>query len=242
MVQLSDSSLFKGALLDSFEKNGYVSTPQPPPQNFFEKAKKFVSDNPKAVIGVSAMGGILLGPFAFIGLVGAAGFGSTGIAAGSLAAWMMSLQGGATVAGSLVAVLQSIGAAGLGMTGSLATSAAGASILSGLSALFTKKLNENPEGLVQLEKFVKIYDQNDENGQSNVVFEMKNKLLNNDKALEDFFKIFNLTRSIVMTKQFNFLMNEAYSTRNLNTLNNRLVTTYGKENVKQRQRSILLVL
>ncbi|RIB20526.1 hypothetical protein C2G38_2035188 [Gigaspora rosea] len=242
MVQLSDSSLFKGALLDTFEKNGYVSAPQPPSQNFFEKAKKLVSENPKAVIGVSTVGGIILGPIAFIGLVGAAGFGSTGIAAGSLAAWMMSLQGGATAAGSLVAVLQSIGAAGLGMTGTLATGAAGASILNGLSALFTKKLNENPEGLVQLENFVKIYDQNDENGQSTVVFELKNKLLNNDKALEDFFKIFILTRSIVVTKQFNFLMDEAHSTRILNTLNNRLVTTYGKENVKQRQRSILLVL
>ncbi|RIB04134.1 hypothetical protein C2G38_707955 [Gigaspora rosea] len=242
MVQLSDSSLFKGPLLDSFEKNGYVSTPQPPSQKFFEKAKKLVSDHPKAVIGVSTVGGIVLGPIAFIGLVGAAGFGSTGIAAGSLAAWMMSLQGGATAAGSLVAVLQSIGAAGLGMTGTLVTSSAGASALGSLSALITKKLNENPEGLVQLEHFVKIYDQNDENGQSTVVFEMKDKLLNNDKALEDFIKTFILTRSIVMAKQFNFLMDEACSIRSFNILNNRLVTNYGKENVKQRQRSILLVL
>ncbi|CAG8848468.1 37808_t:CDS:1, partial [Gigaspora margarita] len=124
--------LFKG-LLDFF---GYVSTPQPPPQNFFETATQLVLDNPKVAL---TLGGLILGPFGFIGLVGAAGFGSAGIAAGSLAAWMMSLQSGATAAGSLVAVLQSIGAAGLGMTGTLVTSTLGATILGGLSALFTNE-------------------------------------------------------------------------------------------------------
>ncbi|CAG8805776.1 4680_t:CDS:1 [Dentiscutata erythropus] len=236
MVQLSDSSLFKGTLLDSFEKNGYVSVPQPPPQNFFEKAKKLVSDHPKATIGALTVGGAVLGPLGFVGLVGAAGFGSGGIAAGSLAAWMMSLQGGATAAGSLVAILQSIGAAGLGMTGTLITSTAGATVLGALAM----KLNENPEGLAQLDNFVKIYDQNGENSQSIVVFEMRNKLLNNDKALDDFLKIFGLTKNIVKTKQFRFLMDEAYSTRGFNILNNRLVTSYGKEHVEQKQQSIIL--
>ncbi|CAG8508855.1 6849_t:CDS:2 [Dentiscutata heterogama] len=233
MVQLSDSSLFKGALLDSFEKNGYISVPQPQPQNFFEMAKKLVSDHPKATtIGILTVGGMVLGPLGFAG----------GIASGSLAAYMMSLQGGATASGSLVAILQSIGTVGLGMKGALMTSAAGATVLGGLSTLITKKLNENPEGLAQLDKFVKIYDQNGENSQSIVVFEMRNKLLNNDKALDDFLKVFGLTENMVKTKQFRFLMDEAYSTRGFKILNNRLVTSYGKEHVEQKQRSIMLNL
>jgi len=44
----------------------------------------------------------------------AAGFTTAGITGGSIAAWMMSLYGGAVLSGSVVAVLQSIGAAGMG--------------------------------------------------------------------------------------------------------------------------------
>ncbi|CAG8567300.1 3099_t:CDS:2 [Racocetra fulgida] len=132
MAQLSDASLFKGTILDSFETNGYISTPPTPlpPQNFFEKAKKLVSDNPKATAGALTVGGLVLDPLAFVGLVGAVGFGSGGIAAGSIAAWMMSLQGGATAAG---------------MTGTLISSTTGVTLLGGLSALVSKKLDENPE-------------------------------------------------------------------------------------------------
>ncbi|CAG8781440.1 13949_t:CDS:1, partial [Cetraspora pellucida] len=119
MAQLSDDSrLFKGVILESFEENGYISTP-PPPSRIFEKTKKLISDNPKAVAGALTVSGLVLGPLAFVGAVGAIGFGSGGIAAGSIAAWIMSLNGGATAAGSLVAILQSVGAAGLGVTGTL---------------------------------------------------------------------------------------------------------------------------
>ncbi|VDI00533.1 Hypothetical predicted protein, partial [Mytilus galloprovincialis] len=59
-----------------------------------------------AVIGV---GGLVLGS-AILPLLG---FTSTGIAAGSWAAWMMSLYGGTIPAGSLFAILQSTGAAGV---------------------------------------------------------------------------------------------------------------------------------
>ncbi|XP_071140046.1 interferon alpha-inducible protein 27-like protein 1 [Mytilus edulis] len=59
-----------------------------------------------AVVGV---GGLVLGA-AILPLLG---FTSTGIAAGSWAAWMMSLYGGSVPAGSLFAILQSTGAAGV---------------------------------------------------------------------------------------------------------------------------------
>ena len=58
-----------------------------------------------AVIGV---GGVVLGA-AVLPLLG---FTSSGIAAGSWAAWMMSLYGGSVPAGSLFAILQSAGASG----------------------------------------------------------------------------------------------------------------------------------
>ncbi|ESO87214.1 hypothetical protein LOTGIDRAFT_229342 [Lottia gigantea] len=59
-----------------------------------------------AVVGV---GGLVLGA-AILPLLG---FTSTGIAAGSWAAWIMSLYGGSVPAGSLFALLQSTGAAGI---------------------------------------------------------------------------------------------------------------------------------
>ncbi|CAG8771761.1 11210_t:CDS:1, partial [Racocetra persica] len=56
-----------------------------------------------------------------VSLVQAIGFGTDGIAAGSFAARMMSLfGGGATAKGSIVAILQSIGAAGLSVEATIA--------------------------------------------------------------------------------------------------------------------------
>ncbi|CAG8791493.1 649_t:CDS:1, partial [Racocetra persica] len=234
------SSIFKGTILDSFEKNGYIFIPlsPDPPQSYFEKAKKFASDNPKTTFGALTAGGLLLGPLAAAGLVGAAGFGSGGIAAGSAAAWMMSLQGGATAAGSLVAILQSVGAAGLGVTGTLLSSTAGAAILNGLSAYITN----NPEKLEILENFVKIYDEGGENDNLIVVFEIRNELLTNDEALDEFFKIFDLTLPLIKTKRFKFLIHEECATEGLNILNNRFVTTYGEKCVEPKQQIIMLNL
>ena len=73
---------------------------------------------------------IIAAPFAVVGVVGAMGFGSAGIASGSMAAGMMSAEaiasGGAIAVGGTVATLQSIGAAGLGVAGTAASMSAGA--------------------------------------------------------------------------------------------------------------------
>ncbi|XP_019367767.1 PREDICTED: interferon alpha-inducible protein 27-like protein 2A isoform X1 [Gavialis gangeticus] len=65
-------------------------------------------------------------------ILGAAGFTATGIAAGSVAAKMMSAaavaNGGGVAAGSAVAVLQSVGAAGLSAATQSGIAAAGAAL------------------------------------------------------------------------------------------------------------------
>ncbi|NWX06832.1 IFI27 protein, partial [Caloenas nicobarica] len=70
----------------------------------------------------AAVGGVLPAGVLLVGVpavIGALGFTSAGITAGSLAAKMMSAaaiaNGGGVAAGSTVAVLQSIGAAGLSL-------------------------------------------------------------------------------------------------------------------------------
>jgi len=70
-------------------------------------------------IGLTAAAAIYGVPW----LVAALGFSTVGITASSIAAWMMSLYGGTVATGSVVAVLQSIGAAGMG---SVATAIVGA--------------------------------------------------------------------------------------------------------------------
>ena len=81
-------------------------------------------------IGVGTIALLVAAPFAFMGAVGAMGFGAGGIAGGSMAAGMMSAEaitaGGGVAAAGTVATLQSIGAAGLGVAGASAAATAGA--------------------------------------------------------------------------------------------------------------------
>mmetsp|Transcript_26261 Transcript_26261/g.60027 ORF Transcript_26261/g.60027 Transcript_26261/m.60027 type:complete len:403 (-) Transcript_26261:41-1249(-) len=95
-------------------------------------SKQIVGTGSAAIISAVAA------PFAVVGIVGAIGFGSGGITAGSIAAWMMSTEaiaaGGGVAAGGTVATLQSIGAAGLGAAGASVAAATGAVVGGGLSS------------------------------------------------------------------------------------------------------------
>ncbi|XP_059585588.1 uncharacterized protein LOC109283336 isoform X1 [Alligator mississippiensis] len=76
-------------------------------------------------------------------VLGAVGFTGAGIAAGSLAAKMMSTaaiaNGGGVAAGSMVAVLQSAGAAGLSLTTNIGLGAVGGGAGAAINRLFTKE-------------------------------------------------------------------------------------------------------
>ena len=75
---------------------------------------------------------IIAAPFAVMGATAGLGFGSGGIASGSIAAGWMSAEaiasGGMIAAGGTVATLQSVGAVGLGVAGTSAALGAGATI------------------------------------------------------------------------------------------------------------------
>ncbi|XP_060607237.1 interferon alpha-inducible protein 27-like protein 2B [Ruditapes philippinarum] len=75
-------------------------------------------------IGLAVAGGVV-STLGVPAALGALGFTSAGIAAGSAAAAWMSSYGGAVASGSLLAVCQSIGAAGLGAAGTAIGAAAG---------------------------------------------------------------------------------------------------------------------
>ncbi|KAF9344986.1 ribosomal 40S subunit protein S27A [Mortierella sp. AD094] len=73
-------------------------------------------------------------PVIFTSAVAAFGFGTGGIIGGTPAAALMASYGGTVTSGSICSTLQSIGAAGLGPTGLLVTSAVGAAISLGITA------------------------------------------------------------------------------------------------------------
>ncbi|XP_062996136.1 interferon alpha-inducible protein 27-like protein 2 [Elgaria multicarinata webbii] len=85
-----------------------------------------------STVVLSAIAGLGVATIAIPAAVGAMGFTGAGITSGSLAAKMMSLaaiaNGGKVAAGSVVAVLQSIGAAGLSAAAKTAITA-GAALL-----------------------------------------------------------------------------------------------------------------
>jgi hypothetical protein len=71
-------------------------------------------------VGVAALVAVpFVAPFA----VGALGFGATGIVKGTIAAKMMTASAGYVASGSTVAVLQSVGAAGVGKIATVAVAA-----------------------------------------------------------------------------------------------------------------------
>jgi hypothetical protein len=243
MVNLSEISvedIFRGLIVDSLSKDGFI-TQQPPPQSsesFFSRHKFFIG---------TMLAGVALGPAAFGGLVATLGFGEAGIAAGSTAAWMMSFYRGYVAAGSLVAILQSVGAAGLGIGGFIAAGAGGGLFAGLIAKLLLYILETNPEGLAELENFVSITNENDETNNTTTIFDMKRQLLvsNENEKLDSFFKGFDLAQQVAKdrTRQFRFLIIENEEcVEGSNFLYRKLIDTYGIDRVTSEQGSYFLNL
>ncbi|CAG8449439.1 12614_t:CDS:2 [Funneliformis mosseae] len=128
-------------------KDGFISNPLST-ESFFSRNKKYL------LAGTAVVAGAILGPIAIGGVVTA--LAEAGIAAGSIAAWMMSLEGGAVAAVSLVAILQSVGAAGLGIGAVIAFGSGGGIVGILIAKTMLKVLESNPERLAELENFVSI--------------------------------------------------------------------------------------
>ncbi|XP_023215672.1 uncharacterized protein LOC111618390 [Centruroides sculpturatus] len=108
------------------------------PNNSGNKGLKTV-----AIIG-GITAGAILGPLAVVGAVGALGFGAVGVTAGSIAAGIQSaVYGGSVASGSIFAICQSIGAAGLGIAGTASSAAAGATVGGIFTGITTKIIGSN---------------------------------------------------------------------------------------------------
>lgn len=95
-------------------------------EGIFDTSPTRFSWTTAATAVAGGVGAVVATPY----VLGAAGFTSVGIAANSTAAWLMSTMGGAATApmsaGGVVATLQSVGAAGLGLTGTAVVGGTGA--------------------------------------------------------------------------------------------------------------------
>ncbi|CAB4470427.1 unnamed protein product [Rhizophagus irregularis] len=227
LSDISDVNKCKGVIIDSLKKDKFIAQAnQPQQQDFGDKAKNFFSEHKTALLtGGFALAGLLAGPAIVGGIVGVIGFGEVGIAAGSIAAWMMSLHRGTVAAGSLVAILQSVGAAGLDIGGIIA-SGVGGSLFAGAIAKALLKTLESEEKLAELENFVSITATNS----GIVIFNVKSPLLTNNGALNSFCRGFDSARRITNTKRFEFQVVEECIDGS-NSLRRYLESTYGTDHV-----------
>ncbi|CAG8737748.1 12410_t:CDS:1, partial [Acaulospora colombiana] len=184
------TTILRGVILSSLMKDRHIAR-APEPESFFRRHKY------KMMIGGTILGAAL-GPFALTGGIAALGFGEAGIAAGSTAAWMMSLYGGYVTSGSIVAILQSVGAAGLGLGGIAASSIGGGTI----TAAIVRFLASNPQNLEELDNFVLITSENGLDTPAKVTFDIRNQLVvdNGVLKLESFLRGFDLALPLIRSR------------------------------------------
>ncbi|KAK0044366.1 homeotic protein female sterile [Biomphalaria pfeifferi] len=113
------------------------TSPAPPKTPNENEESKRESKSKKGLIliasGLAGIGAVAMAPAALT----AAGFGAAGITAGSLGASMVSLATNSGIGMGLVSVLQSAGAAGIGMTGNTLIGLGGAAVGGGMAAAAT---------------------------------------------------------------------------------------------------------
>ncbi|CAB4480090.1 hypothetical protein RhiirA5_480693 [Rhizophagus irregularis] len=119
-ILVSDEKLFAIILYSVFVNNKYLPSVRDAWKNSW-----ITGTSGALAIGLASA---IVAPFIISAIIYALGFGTGGIAAHSFGSWFMSLYGGVIAHGSLVSILQSIGAAGLGSLGIFSSSSFGAAI------------------------------------------------------------------------------------------------------------------
>jgi hypothetical protein len=233
---VSDEKLFAIVLYSAFVNNKYLTS------------VRDIWKNPwvTGTSGALAIGliGAVVAPFILSAIIYGLGFGAGGIAANSFGSWFMSLYGGMIARGSLVSILQSIGAAGLGTLGLFLSSSFGAAIgiligaIGGTKlATYLKEMDLNETEEQMLESFVQI-EENIYQDNNIIIFKLKPALLYDDKILKCFFDTFMSSSPFASSKLFRFDfieddLSKLKSEEKLNqTVHNLLIDGYEKSRVE----------
>ncbi|RGB37891.1 hypothetical protein C1646_740887 [Rhizophagus diaphanus] len=202
-ILVSDEKLFAIILYSVFVNNKYL-----PSVRDIWKNSWIIGTSGALAIGLASA---IVAPFIISAIIYALGFGTGGVAVNSFAAWFMSLYGGVIAHGSLVSILQSIGAAGLGPLGIFLSSSFGAAIGILIGAIGGSKLARYIEerDLIGVEKqmlksLVQIEHNTYQNNHHMVIFTLMPALLYNDILLRCFFEIFISSSPFVNSKLFRF--------------------------------------
>ncbi|GBB89207.1 hypothetical protein RclHR1_01590012 [Rhizophagus clarus] len=233
---VSDEKLFEIVLYSAFVNNEFLTS------------IRDIWKNPwvTGTSGAIAIGliGAIIAPIIVSAIIYALGFGTGGIAAGSFASWYMSLHNGMIVRGSLLSILQSIGASGLGSLGISISSSFGAAIgiligVIGGSKLgkFIEEMELNGTEKQMLESFVQI-EENVYHNNNIIIFTLMPALLYNDKILKCFFETFITSSPFANSKLFrfdfienNFLKLKSEEKRVNYTVYNLLIDDYEKSRI-----------
>ncbi|CAJ0627813.1 7053_t:CDS:2 [Entrophospora sp. SA101] len=146
-------------------------------------------------IGGAALVATLMAPYIVTVIVGTMGFGATG----SFAAWTMSLYNGAVTTGSVCAILQSIGAAGLGTVSIITSGITGAAVggvSMGLEKFYEKsKLSKSEES--SLEEFLKISQ-----SRNTITFDFNTLIRQNEEYVDKFLDVLIVVAPFTNSKIF----------------------------------------
>ncbi|CAG8697324.1 uncharacterized protein OCT59_006307 [Rhizophagus irregularis] len=200
---VSDEKLFAIVLYSAFVNNDLIASIRDIWKNSW-----VTGTSGALVIGLV---GALAAPFIISAIINGLGFGVGGIAAKSFGSWYMSLHGGMIARGSLISILQSIGAAGLGPLGIFLTSSFGGAIGILIGAIggsnlasYFREMDLNGTERQLLERFIQIEESNYQNNSTIIVFTLMPALLYNDKMLRCFFETFVTSSPFANSKLFRF--------------------------------------
>ncbi|RIA79115.1 hypothetical protein C1645_841487 [Glomus cerebriforme] len=199
-ILVSDKKLFAIVLYSAFVNNEYIT-----PMRDIWKNPWVMGTATASAIGLV---GLIISPIILTAIIHGLGFGTGGIAASSFASWFMSLHGGIIARGSLLSILQSIGAAGLGTLGVTISSGFGATIGILIGAVGGSKLATyfNEIELNEFEKqtlgnLVQIEEGIIQNNHM-IIFTLMPALLYNDIMLKCFIETFMTCSSFAESNLF----------------------------------------